>query len=413
MKILLVDDDQSMSIFIESVLNKWGYEIISCDNGEEAWQILQKEKINILLTDWVMPELSGIDLCKRVRSELQSSHYIYIILLTGKTSNEDLVMGFDSGADDFISKPVATKELHVRIKAAQRVLKLEQQLLQQNQQLEQANNEIIQNYRHIKQDLEAAAKVQQALLPKSSNTFLPANICWDFRPADDLAGDLFGFYPLDDDHLALYLIDVAGHGVPAAMLSVYLNKMLSPVQNSDSIIYHTDHLGKRANFRQPSEIVSLLNNAYQPDNDEMLYLTMVFVIINTKSGEGSFCQAGHPYPLVARKNAQVDVLGQGGYPVGLIESATYTDVSFHLERGDRLLLYSDGITECFDKNEALFGMQRLQDLWGKSAQQPINQSIRTVVSSVEKWHQIGVEKDSFDDDVSLLALELTDSSEKK
>ena len=228
MKILLVDDDESVLLFLKNVLEKLGYEVISCTNGEDAWQILKNEEINILLTDWVMPALSGIDLCKRIRSKLQSPHYTYIILLTGKTSNDDLVMGFDSGADDFISKPVATKELHVRIKAAQRVLKLEQQLVQQNQKLELANKEISYNYQHIKQDLEAAAKLQQALLPKSSNTFLPVNIAWDFRPADDLAGDIFGFYPLDKNHLALYLIDVAGHGVPAAMLSVYLNKMLSP-----------------------------------------------------------------------------------------------------------------------------------------------------------------------------------------
>jgi len=204
---------------------------------------------------------------------------------------------------------------------------------------------------------------------------------------------------------------VAGHGVPAAMLSVYLNKILSPEQNSDNLIYQTNQQGEKTHFRKPSEIVSLLNSSYQPDNNEMLYLTMVFVIINTKTGDGTFCQAGHPYPLLSRKNGQVEILGSGGFPVGLIENAGYNDVSFHLDSGDRLLLYSDGITECFNRKEALFGMQRLQDLWGESNQQSLNQSIKTIVSSVEQWHQSGSGKNSFDDDVSLLALELTDSIE--
>lgn len=406
MNILLVDDDQSILLFLENILKKWGHKVITCDNGKDAWSILQTEKINIVLTDWVMPKLSGIDLCRRIRTELQLSHYIYIILLTGKSSNEDLITGFDSGADDFISKPVVTKELDVRINAAQRILKLELQLLQQNQKLEQANKKINHTYQLIKKDLDAAAKIQQTLLPKSNNTCLPVDLCWDFKPAAELAGDLFAFYPLDEQHLALYLIDVAGHGVPAAMLSVYLNKVLSAEQVSDNLIYQTDKDGKKDKFRQPAEIVKLLNQSYQPDNDEMLYLTMVFVIINTTTGDGTLCQAGHPYPLVARKNGQVDVLGKGGYPVGLIENASYTDISFHLDTGDRLLLYSDGITECFDNTDTPFGMQRLQSLWAKTSQQPLDKSIKTIIFSVEQWRQFRVGKDSFDDDISLLALEL-------
>ena len=194
MKILVVDDDISVRLYLENILKKANHDVLICDNGLDAWNIIKTQEINLLVTDWMMPGLSGVELCNKIRNELISSHYIYIILLTGKTERDDCTEGYAAGADDFISKPVATKELHVRIKAAQRVLKLEQQLVQQNQKLELANKEISYNYQHIKQDLEAAAKLQQALLPKSSNTFLPVNIAWDFRPADDLAGDIFGFY---------------------------------------------------------------------------------------------------------------------------------------------------------------------------------------------------------------------------
>ncbi|MCN4144657.1 MAG: SpoIIE family protein phosphatase [Thiohalomonas sp.] len=406
MKLLIADDDESVCLYLKNVLEKWEHQVIVCHNGEAAWTVLQTESIDLLLTDWMMPEMSGVELCQRVRNELESVQYVYVILLTARVSNDDLVTGFESGVDDYISKPVSSRELNVRIKAGIRVLELERELLEKNNQLKSAHNKIKQNYQRIKNDIDAAAKIQQALLPKSADIELPVDIAWDYRPADELAGDLFNFYPLDDTHLALYLVDVSGHGVPAAMLSVYLNKMLSSEKCSEFVYNQKSDMNAAPNFRDPAAIIQLLNENFLNKNDDMLYFTMVYAIINTQTGEGSLCQAGHPYPMVARQNGTMELLGQGGYPVGLIDDAQYNNVSFHLNPGDRFLLYSDGITECCDQNDSLYDVQRLQKTLQQSKQQSLKQSINNIVTSVEQWHGLGIRNDSFADDVSLLGVEI-------
>jgi len=407
MKILVVDDDISVCLYLKNILEKLHHEVIMSHDAKSAWKIIQSEEINILLTDWIMPGLSGIDLCQLVRNELEKSHYVYIILLTGKSSDNDRIMGFDSGADDFISKPVILRELTVRIKAAKRVIELEHELLAKNQQLESANDTIKSSYEQIKRDIEAAAQIQQTLLPHSAEISLPVNLSWDYIPADVLAGDLFNFYPLDNKHIALYLIDIAGHGVPAAMFSVYLNKMLSPEKLPESIIYKHSSSGESPQFRSPAQIVQSLNDHFLQNNDTMLYFTMIYAIINTKTGTGELCQAGHPYPLISHNDGIVDVLGEGGHPVGLIEEACYKNISFKLKQGDRLTLYSDGVTECFNADEIPFEIDRLKAILSDSNNMPIKQSITNVVGGVTQWYRLGTSKTSFEDDISLLSIELS------
>ncbi len=406
MKILVVDDDTSVCLYLKNALEKLHHEVIMSHDAKSAWEITKSEKINILITDWIMQGLSGIDLCRLVRNDPEKSHYVYIILLTGKSSDYDRIMGYDSGADDFIAKPVILRDLTVRINAAKRVIELEHELQVKNQQLESANDTIKGNYEQIKCDVDAAAQIQQTLLPYSVEMFLPVNLSWDYIPADVLAGDLFNYYPLDNKYIALYLIDVVGHGVPAAMFSVYLNKMLSPEKLPESIIYKYSSLGESPQFRNPAQIIQSLNDHFLQNNDSMLYFTMIYAIINTETGSGELCQAGHPYPLLSRNDGTVDVLGEGGNPVGLIEEASYENVSFDIKQGERLMLYSDGVTECFNADEKPFEIERLKAILSDSNNMPINQSITNVVDGVTQWHRMGTSKTSFEDDISLLSIEL-------
>jgi len=226
MKILLVDDDQAICFYVSNLLKKWGYEVIACHDGEQAWKILQTETINLVITDWMMPGLSGIELCEKIRSS-SLSQYVYILLLTGRNQEEDLITGLSSGADDFITKPINPKELQVRIKAAQRIICLEQTLQQKNLDLSEANQQIQNSLVRIQNDLDSAAVLQRSLFPANNHTGLPINIAWEFQPADELAGDILGFYPLDDKNLGFYLLDVSGHGIPSAMISVYLHNKLA------------------------------------------------------------------------------------------------------------------------------------------------------------------------------------------
>jgi len=129
MRVLIAEDDAVSRRLLEVTLGKWGYEIVVALNGQEAWEIIQRDDApKLAILDWMMPHLDGVELCRRIR-KLENREYSYLILLTAKGRKEDVVEGMDSGADDFITKPFDAGELRVRIRAAERILKLQADLL--------------------------------------------------------------------------------------------------------------------------------------------------------------------------------------------------------------------------------------------------------------------------------------------
>lgn len=420
MQILVVDDDLAIRRLLAAMLRKWDYDVVEAGDGEEAWQLFQQHPFNFILSDWVMPRLDGVELCRRLRAA-DLPHYVYVILLTGKDQTDDLIMALEAGADDFLTKPVNAKELRVRIKAGERVLHLEKALLAKNQELQQANLALESSQQRIRRDLQAAAKIQQDLLPHSRQTGLPIDLAWAFMPAEELAGDIFNFYALDEQHLGFYLIDVSGHGIPAAMLSVHLARTLSPEPRLDSpaclspnTLEDTVAVGfpspgrRKKPEKDPVKVMTRLNENFQADDRNMMYFTMIYGVIDTRSGQGSLCQAGHPYPLICRREGHSEWLGKGGFPVGLIPDADYEAVDFQLRPGDRLLLYSDGVTECFGPEKTPFGEKQLSEIFSNARSSSLPAAIEQIKSALIEWSQQSPENKfsaSFNDDISLLAIE--------
>ncbi len=135
MKVLLADDDRMTRRLMEKRLVAWGYEVVTAEDGEAAWSLLQDDDSpRLLLLDWMMPGMDGIDLCRRIR-EVDDAPYRYIIMLTGKGEKEDVVTGLEAGADDYLTKPVVMDELKVRLRTGQRILDLHSELLQAQDQL--------------------------------------------------------------------------------------------------------------------------------------------------------------------------------------------------------------------------------------------------------------------------------------
>jgi phosphoserine phosphatase RsbU/P len=137
MRILIAEDDNVSRMILRKHLENWNHQVIETTHGRAAWDAFQKEDIQFMITDWMMPEMDGPELIRLVRSA-GFKRYTYIILLTAKASNEDLIEGMESGADDFITKPFDKKELYVRIQAGQRVLALEKALADKVHELEQS-----------------------------------------------------------------------------------------------------------------------------------------------------------------------------------------------------------------------------------------------------------------------------------
>jgi sigma-B regulation protein RsbU (phosphoserine phosphatase) len=402
MRILIADDGHEIRFTLSRLLQKWGHEVIAAKDGLEAWHILQQEQVSFLITDWMMPKMDGPELCKMIRSS-DLARYVYTILLTSKDGKSDLIAGMAAGADDFLIKPFNADELRLRIRAGERILDLQRTLEERNRKLEETYRHLEDAYSRMTRDLQAAAEMQYSLLPQAAVTLSGVKFEWLFRPCTFVAGDIFNFFRLDEACLGFYHLDVAGHGIPSALLSVTLSKVLNPDPNQGSPLKYFIPAPPRYEITPPAQAVSQLNRRFQSDMDKMVYFTMVYGIYNSLSRQLTLSQAGHPSPVYLRNGGPPILLGSGGFPVGMLPEVEYEALSVTLHSGDRLFLYSDGITECANSSREPFSEARLMTFIAASAHLPLDKLIAELNGELIKWR--GGEE--FDDDISLLALELT------
>ena len=382
MKLLIVEDAQDQRLLLTTVLKKKGYEVTEAENGVQALTILKEQAdIHMVVSDWMMPEMDGVQLCQAIR-QADFDRYLYFIMLTSKTANDSLVEGINAGADDFVSKPVNFDELGARLNAGARIIDLERVLEEKNQALSGA-------IATIEQDLDSAARTLTGLLapPATINNVV---FDWCFKPCKQLGGDMFGYQALDDHHVFFYQLDVAGHGVPSALLSFTLNHVLS--ESATGCAYKDN----------PVLGLEKLNTRFQTTAEQTLYFTIVCGTINNQTGEVTMVQAGHPNPLWVQKEAcTIEVVEGRGVPVGLSPEASYHAVNFRMRPGDRLFLYSDGLTECANEQGELFGEKRLCQVLEKIVRSGVKETMEQVERHISQWRQ----RDAFEDDITYLVLE--------
>lgn len=396
MRILIADDASDARLILGRLLKRWGHEVVLASDGREAWEILERESIRLVISDWMMPQIDGLELCRKVRA-VEWGHYVYFILLTARDDKEDLIEGMTAGADDFLTKSFNFEELRVRLRAAERILGLESQLAERNRKLNEINGELQTALDRIQDDLRAAANLQASLLPKDPNVFPNLAVDWLFLPAAVIGGDIFDFFSLSDRNLGFYHLDVAGHGVPSAMMSVTLSRTLS-AELSDGQLSTVS--GSEILAKAPSAVVGDLNRRFQ-SNDTAPYFTMVYGYLDAVSGRGELCQAGHPYPLLAHVDGRIEQVGHGGFAVGMLEGVPYDSVAFTLDPGDRLILYSDGITDCRNAQGESFEIERLKWLLGDCRDMPLATLSSRLENDLMDWRGAG----EIEDDISMLVLE--------
>ena len=195
--------------------------------------------------------MSGLELIRKIRAA-GVGRYVYAIVCTSRSSRADLVEGMKSGADDYIEKPIHEDELLVRLAAGERVIDLEWRLEEENRKLEETNQSLKKAYETIRDDLDAAARMQQSLLPPAG-TIHGIHCNSLFLPASVVAGDVFNFFPIGSNSVGFYLLDVSGHGIPAAMLSVTLSKVLTTRPEASSPLVEQTQEGSPYTIRPPHE----------------------------------------------------------------------------------------------------------------------------------------------------------------
>lgn len=343
-QVLVVDDSRLQRRILVSSLKKWGFEVVEADCGEAALEICKTSPPDLILSDWVMPGMSGLEFCKAVR-ELPNDAYSYFILLTSKSEKNEVAQGLDAGADDFLIKPVSSDELRARISAGDRILGMQRELSKKNRMIEEALEDLKVAHDAIDKDLIQARKIQESLVPELTREFGSSRVSLLLKPCGHIGGDLVGMFSPGVNRLGFYSIDVSGHGITSAMMTARLGSYLSSKYLEQNVAMER-RFNRFYALLQPDEVAASLNSRLIADTGIEEYFTMVYAIVDLRSGLLKMVQAGHPHPLVLRRDGRAEYVGDGGVPIGLLPDIPYTQFETQLEPGDRLLLYSDGFTEC-------------------------------------------------------------------
>ncbi len=397
--VLVVDDSRGQRMLLSRILTKMGLRVLTADSGESALAVCQSDSPDLIISDWVMPGMDGLEFC-RVFRETMGDRYGYFILLTSKDEKSEIATGLDAGADDFLTKPVNAGELRARIRAGQRVVQMERELTDKNGVITSALHEMKRLHARIDHDLQEAQKLQQSLVRDRFRTFGEVDVSLLLSPAGRVGGDLIGMFEVNADEIGVFALDVSGHGIASALMTARLASCFHGDRPNQNIAVRSGHDGNPV-MRQPSDAAARLNDLVLSEIETDQYLTMVLARIRRSTGHVTLTQAGHPHPALMDASGNVAFVGNGGLPIGLLPGATYQDVDLTLTPGDRLFISSDGLTECMDPSGALLEDAGLARLLEKHANMAGADLFNTLIAELE--HFSGTKE--FTDDVSAAVID--------
>lgn len=350
--VLVVDDSRLQRTILRTSLKKWGYRVAEVESGDEALAFCEEQHPDLVISDWMMPGMDGIEFCRRFKA-LGSERFGYFILLTSKSDKSEIAQGLDAGADDFLTKPFSSAELRARLVAGERILKMERELTRKNELIKTTLDELKALYTTIDNDLIEAKQLQQSLVRERYRDFGSAQISLMLQSSGHVGGDLVGYFPINDNEIGLFAFDVSGHGISSALMTARLAGYMSSASREQNIAIERSMEGEFAPIA-PKEVVARLNNLVLREMTTEHYFTLVYATVNLATGHVIASQAGHPHPLLQRADGAVEMVGAGGLPVGLVSDATYEQFELKLDAGDRLLIFSDGVPECMNETGAFY-----------------------------------------------------------
>jgi sigma-B regulation protein RsbU (phosphoserine phosphatase) len=339
-RLLLVEDSSTMRRMLAMKLQEAGYEVITANDGVQGLAKAREEpQPELILTDYEMPEMDGAGLCQAVKSD-KDLRSIPIVMLTTLSEIEQKVAGLEAGADDYIVKPRSPddfRELFARIRAQLRTADLQKELDHRNRLLEAA-------HKKLTFELELAQKVQLALMPRPPKPRGVLRLAVRYRPANQLGGDVYDIYRLENNRLGILVADVSGHGVNSAMLSGMVKALAAPLTIA---------------VLEPGELLAGLDVATEQYFPEGYFCTGFYLIADEETGLIRYAGVGHPPGIIVGPNGPRTLPSNPGMlGIGMVDgTAGDTD---RLEPGESLVIYTDGLTDAMDPSDALFGEERLK-----------------------------------------------------
>lgn len=321
-RILVVDDSATIRMTISRFLRRCGFELImEAEDGIAALEIMERTAPDLVITDLLMPRLDGLGLCRRLRSE-DRWRKVPILVQTGTASTEERADAFANGATDLVSKPLNLRELFGRVRVH----------LEQNWLLK----ELSSYQESVRQDMDLAREMQEGILPTSREIRaveeqLPVAIASSYKASLGLGGDLWGITMPGVQCLNVFMADFAGHGVAAALNTFRFQSFLR---------------GAMLDSLPMQEAVMAMNQFLHEVLPAGQFATLLAARINFKAGWFDFASAGGPPPLLrTHGNSAFRALPSAGFPLGILEEATFDITRYPFAPGSTLLLYSDALTE--------------------------------------------------------------------
>ena len=384
-KILVVDDDEINITILQIQLEAKGYVVLTATSVSEALELIASNPPDLVLLDIQMPRMDGFEVCRRIRAD-ESTQFVPVVMVTALRDTADRIQSIQAGADDFISKPFDGHEIVARVGSLLRIKEYRDELEAHNARL--------------KAELEMARQVQEILMPQNGLVDLAGfRIVSHSTPEIEVGGDFFDFWEIEPGRLGIFISDVMGHGVSAALVAVFMKTVVGEIR---------DRMGN-----DPGLLLTTLNARFNNTISSQMFMfaTAFYAVIDLPNETISCANAGHPYPLlIHRHHGTCELLCQGvaGKGLGLLANSIYETANYDFNRCSRMLLYTDGAYEARNPEREEFGERRLEETAVQETDESGGALVSRLLGSIEKFRN-GIPTD---DDLTFVAVDVVESDVK-
>ena len=374
--VVVVDDDVTNLKMAGRILSKNNMRVTALKSGMALLDYIKTNKPDLILLDIKMPGLDGFETMRRFQEQMNPSEKIPVIFLTADDSQDAETHGLALGAMDFIKKPFIPDVLVLRVRHTIDLVRLQHDLEQENER--------------IRSELAMASRIQSAMLPGIFPAFPERkefDIYASMDPVRGVGGDFFDFFFIDRDHLCLLIADVSGKGIPAALFMMASKIILADNAKSG---------------KSPAQILQDTNEAICANNPEEMLVTVWLGILDISTGLLTTANAGHEYPALMHADGQFELFrDRHGLVVGGMPGVKYHEHSLQMYPGSKLFVYTDGVPEATDAENALFGTTRMLEALNAHANESPKQILHGVRQAVNEFVS---DMEQFDD-LTMMCLE--------
>ncbi len=375
-KILIVDDQEENCTVLQRRLEKEGHTCAAVYDGATALERLAAEDFDLVLLDIMMPGIDGREVLRRIKTDEKLRH-VPVIMISALDQIESVVACIEQGAEDYLPKPFNPVLLRARIGSS-----LDRKRLRDAEQA--AFVALQESQKKLAAELAEAASYVQSVLPAPIKDG-PVAASWQFLPSSSLGGDAFGYGPERDGTFGICLLDVCGHGVGAALLSISVLNVI----RAESL--------PGVNFSDPGEVLAGLNSAFPMEKHGEMFFTAWAGIYNPTTRRMRFAAGGHPPAIMVLPDGTTEVLAAKGPVIGACEGMKFPPQEIGIPAGARLFVFSDGAYEIQKHDGTMMSHDDLRVLLARAPGQD------AAAWTMEQLRGINSQP-VFDDDVSLVEL---------